>query len=102
MFLCVLLWIIPFQRAQPEEELAVAGGAEERRRGDAANPQPVIDAPPGDAADHRRVYERIAHDAAAADLFAPRLELRLDECDDVRARPRDVYHRRQEFRQRDE
>ena len=51
-----------------EEELTVAGGAEQRRSGDAADAEAVVDAPPCDAADDGRMDERIADDAAALDL----------------------------------
>ena len=62
----------------------------------------MIHRPPGDAPDDRGMDERIADDPFSAHLVAARLELRLDERDDVGSRADDTNDGGQHLCQRDE
>ena len=89
-------------RAQVQEELPVAFRAGDRRRrgGDAPQSYPIRRR--GHLVHHAPVHRPVGHQPALADLGAPRLELRLDEHDDVRLRGQQRPHRRQHQLRRDE
>ena len=86
--------------AEPQERLAVAG-----RAASADGAKPRTAAPSARRADGRRSPRgalRVAHDAAAADVLAPDLELRLDHRQRVEALGRAGEHGREHLAQRDE
>src|SRR5205809_137508 len=68
---------------QVEEKFLIAGRAGDRRRCHAGAGEPGGERRVGDAREHRVVHRGIGHQSVLADLLAARLELRLDERDDV-------------------
>ena len=63
---------------------------------------PIAAAAARHSGDDALVHGAIEHEPAAADLVASRLELRLDQRDDVRAGAEQRRNRRQDQPQRDE